>query len=62
MARTRCAFTQETVKRLLKAAVAAGARVRIKIQRDGTIELMPIGTEPNEQEPETRYFPEDIVL
>jgi len=45
MARTRCQFTQEAMKRLLKAVVAAEARVRIEIETNGKIVILPVDGE-----------------
>jgi hypothetical protein len=48
MARTRCTFTQEAVTRAIRAAIAAGVQVRVEIERDGKIVLIPIGEPPTE--------------
>jgi hypothetical protein len=60
MARTRCAFTLEAVKRLLKAAAAAGVPVRIEIETSGKIVILPVAGEPAEGE--TKSGPAKIVL
>lgn len=51
MARTRCQFTQEAVTRLLKAAAAAGVAVRIEIEKDGKIVVLPVGEKAVEPTP-----------
>jgi hypothetical protein len=63
MARGRCAFTQESVTRALKAAVAAGMNVlRYEIDRDGKIVVVTgEGASPAAQ-PEPSIPANQIVL
>lgn len=60
MARTRCQFTQEAMTRLLKASAAAGVPVRIEIEKDGKIVVLP-AAEAHVVEPEPKRAGE-IVL
>lgn len=60
MARGRCTFKQHDVTRALRAAAAAGVEVRIEIETDGRIVLVPIQADkPDERL--SRPAP-DIVL
>ncbi len=55
MARTRCQFTQEAMTRLLRASSAAGVPVRIEIEKDGKIVVIPAaGAQVAEPEPPKR--------
>lgn len=61
MARTRCQFTQEAVTRLLKASATAGVPVRIEIERDGKIVVLP-ASELQAVEPDGMKRAGEIVL
>jgi hypothetical protein len=60
MARTRCQFTQEAMTRLLRAAATAGVEVRIEIERDGRIIVLPAGSKP--VEPAANPVPADQIV
>jgi hypothetical protein len=51
MARGRCTFTQAAMTRLFKAVIAAGVEVRIEIETNGKIVVLPADGKPVEPEP-----------
>jgi len=61
MAKRQCAFTQEDVARALKGAAKAGLLVRLEIERDGKIVLLPATANPASDVPPPTP-PDEIVL
>jgi hypothetical protein len=61
MARTRCPYTEEGLKRVLRAVVAAGVAARIEIEKDGKITVLPAGGQ-NVEPPITSVPARRIVL
>lgn len=47
MSRTPARFREADLKRALRAAEAVGAKVSVEIDRDGTIRIVPVQSQPN---------------